>query len=175
MRRESIREGGSRIVQLRFAQAAPQCKQKCLSRSLECRRPPPDVQFTANQKRKGAGRPCKTCVLSPELPPPDTVAAPPIRPSAHLCERQRLRRIADTDLDHAVAHGDRRTFPDDGAVHYTHKNVCYVVRNGAGVTDWRLHPAQCVCAHSAAELARARGEEDAAAWGDDVRPYDRVI
>ena len=85
------------------------------------------------------------------------------RATRHLRHRQAERQIVDAELEEAVAHGDKRAFPDDGTIQYTHRNVCFVVSasTGAGITAWRLHPAQCVCRHQPEDLERVRQHE---AW-----------
>ena len=105
-------------------------------------------------KKGGGNSLCRDCAAQPEAAGGAT---------RHLRHRQAERQIVDAELEEAVAHGDKRAFPDDGTIQYTHRNVCFVVSasTGAGITAWRLHPAQCVCRHQPEDLERVRQHE---AW-----------
>ena len=114
--------------------------------------------FSSAQWNKGIGASrCPRCVKHG-----NSIVADPESGGAtnHLRERQSQRNISDAELQQAKAHGDRRDFEDDGTTHYIYKNVCFVVgSDGAGITAWRLHPAQCICKHKPEQLEKVRQEE----------------
>ena len=149
----------------------------------ECGKAPPGVSFSKNQKSKGPARRCQTCVDARRRPSGAASAktTSPIAPSNftdHLRSRQKSRGISDAELRQAKAHGDTHSFPDDNTIHYVYKNVCYVVARdtGAGITAWRLHPAQCVCQHSPASLQAARMDDYFwREYSNSFRCHDRQV
>jgi hypothetical protein len=111
-------------------------------------------EYSSSQWSKGTRCKCRACA-----------AKPPARPAGgatgHLRDRQAERKIGDVELAEAKEHGDKKVFKEDGTIHYIYKNIEYVVSasDGAGITAWRQHPAQCICKHKAEDLRQVQQEE----------------
>ena len=96
------------------------------------------------------------------------------RATQHLRQRQAERGISDADLEEAVRVGERTELPDD-TVHYKHKGVVFVTKDGMGLTAYRVEPEQCICNLTPAQVANARMDFESASIRRGGNPVHAAI
>jgi hypothetical protein len=79
--------------------------------------------------------------------------------TVHLRQRQAERGISREELEVAMRDGEEDIRPG-GSVHYKHRGVVYITKDGVGITAWRVELGPCTCHTNAASAAAADARDE---------------